>query len=168
MPGQTPEGEQGQTAESSTTAIPRRPARSRPWAGLHAWLHRNPFTSLVTKVVITTVGGLVLLAGLVMLVTPGPGLVALVVGFAILATEWAWAERWVRRAKAWVHASTERARRMDPAVRRRRILLALALVVALVAAVLGYLALFDWPGLVVDAWDAAQGWASFLPDLPGM
>jgi uncharacterized protein (TIGR02611 family) len=48
------------------------------------------------RVVITVVGGLVALAGVVMLLTPGPGLVTLAAGLAILATEYAWAKRALR------------------------------------------------------------------------
>lgn len=51
-------------------------------------------TSNVWKKSAATLGGaLVILAGLIMLVTPGPGLLALVAGLAILATEYDWAER---------------------------------------------------------------------------
>jgi len=35
-----------------------------------------------------------------MLITPGPGVVAILAGLAILASEWAWAERALDRAKA--------------------------------------------------------------------
>ena len=39
-------------------------------------------------------GFLVLAAGIVMLVTPGPGIPAIVLGLGMLALEFAWAERW--------------------------------------------------------------------------
>jgi uncharacterized protein (TIGR02611 family) len=42
-------------------------------------------------------GFLVLLAGVVMLVTPGPGIPVLVLGLGMLALEFAWAERWLER-----------------------------------------------------------------------
>ncbi|HUG84124.1 MAG TPA: PGPGW domain-containing protein [Euzebya sp.] len=45
------------------------------------------------RVVISIVGGVVLLAGLVMIITPGPGLVVMAAGLAILATEYLWAKR---------------------------------------------------------------------------
>jgi tellurite resistance protein TerC len=45
------------------------------------------------------VGFALLLAGLVMLVTPGPGLVTIVLGLALLATEFPWARRWLARIK---------------------------------------------------------------------
>ncbi|MEM9467634.1 MAG: PGPGW domain-containing protein [Actinomycetota bacterium] len=40
-----------------------------------------------------TIGALVCLAGLVMLVAPGPGLVVVAIGLAILARDVAWADR---------------------------------------------------------------------------
>jgi uncharacterized protein (TIGR02611 family) len=43
-------------------------------------------------------GGLVLLAGLIMLVTPGPAFVLIPVGLAMLALEFEWAERLLERA----------------------------------------------------------------------
>ncbi len=43
------------------------------------------------RVAVTLVGGIVLLAGLAMLVFPGPAVVVIPLGFAILATEYAWA-----------------------------------------------------------------------------
>jgi uncharacterized protein (TIGR02611 family) len=43
-------------------------------------------------------GGVVLLAGLVMLVTPGPAFVLIPVGLAMLALEFEWAERLLERA----------------------------------------------------------------------
>lgn len=41
----------------------------------------------------TVVGGVLVVAGIVMLVTPGPGIVTIVLGLAVLAREFAWAER---------------------------------------------------------------------------
>ncbi|GAB2857903.1 PGPGW domain-containing protein [Nocardioides pacificus] len=135
---------------------------------LHARLHRNRVTSLVTKVVVTFIGGLVVLAGIVMMVTPGPGIVAIVVGLGILATEWDWAERWMHAARAKAHAAAERARHEDPAVQRRRVLLVSATVVVVSAAVIGYLVVYDWPGFAVDGWDWVQDISGAVPDLPGM
>ena len=42
-------------------------------------------------------GFVVLAAGLVMLVTPGPGVAAIILGLGMLALEFAWAERWLER-----------------------------------------------------------------------
>jgi len=124
--------------------------------------------SATTKVVVTLVGTAVLTAGLVMMVTPGPGLVGIVAGLAILATEWDWADRWLSGARRKLHEARVAAEAMDPRVRRRRILLGVAVVLGLLAAVTAYVALADWPAWSVSAWDRAQSFLGFLPDLPGM
>jgi uncharacterized protein (TIGR02611 family) len=51
------------------------------------------------RVGITIAGFLVLLAGAAMLVLPGPGIVVIIAGLAILATEYVWAQRLLRIAK---------------------------------------------------------------------
>ena len=51
------------------------------------------------RVGITIAGFAVLLAGLAMLVLPGPGIVVILAGLAILATEYVWAQRLLRIAK---------------------------------------------------------------------
>jgi hypothetical protein len=51
------------------------------------------------KFFIALMGGTVLLVGLAMLVLPGPGLPIMAAGLAILATEFIWARRAMRRAK---------------------------------------------------------------------
>ncbi|MFC6152288.1 PGPGW domain-containing protein [Nocardioides yefusunii] len=137
-------------------------------ARLHTRLHSNPVTGALTKVVVTLAGVVVMLAGVVMMVTPGPGIVALVLGLAILSTEWRWADRWLDFARAKAAAAAEVARTMDPAVRRRRILLATGVLVGVVALVVGALQVWGWPGVAVELWDDLQARASFVPDLPGM
>lgn len=53
-----------------------------------------------TKRIVVLVVGLALVAGgLVMLVLPGPGILVVVAGLAVLATEFAWAEAVLDRAK---------------------------------------------------------------------
>ena len=61
------------------------------------------------------VGGTVTAAGVVMLVTPGPGLLVIVAGLAILATQFAWAERALERMKARARSARDNAsaRRAD-------------------------------------------------------
>ncbi|MBN2241695.1 MAG: PGPGW domain-containing protein [Acidobacteria bacterium] len=48
------------------------------------------------KIAVTIVGGTVILFGIALLVLPGPAVVVIPVGLAILATEYAWARRWLR------------------------------------------------------------------------
>ncbi len=52
------------------------------------------------RIAVTVVGFAVLVAGIVMMVTPGPGVLVIVAGLAILASEWAWAERALDKAKS--------------------------------------------------------------------
>jgi uncharacterized protein (TIGR02611 family) len=124
--------------------------------------------SATTTVVVTLVGTAVLTAGLIMMVTPGPGLLGIVAGLAILATEWDWADRWLTTARRKLEAAKAAAEAMDPRVRRRRLLLTGGLVAAASAAVTVYLVIADWPRWSVDVWDRAQSYLGFLPDLPGM
>jgi uncharacterized protein (TIGR02611 family) len=61
-------------------------------------LHR--FARHAWRGVVLVVGLALIAAGLVMMVTPGPGIAAILAGLALLSTEFAWAKRvldWVRR-----------------------------------------------------------------------
>lgn len=51
------------------------------------------------QAVIAVIGGTVVLIGVVLLVTPGPGIGAMILGLAILATEFVWAQRLLTRVK---------------------------------------------------------------------
>ena len=51
------------------------------------------------KVAVLVIGGTVLVAGAVMLVTPGPGIAGILGGLAILATEFVWARVLLKRLK---------------------------------------------------------------------
>jgi len=53
----------------------------------------------VRRVVVLVVGGTVLLTGVVMLAAPGPGLLTIFAGLTILAAEFAWARRWLKKTK---------------------------------------------------------------------
>jgi hypothetical protein len=46
------------------------------------------------KCVVAMMGGTVLLIGIIMIVTPGPAIVVIPAGLAILATEFAWAKHY--------------------------------------------------------------------------
>jgi uncharacterized protein (TIGR02611 family) len=55
---------------------------------------------MAKRIVICIVGGTVVLLGVVMMVTPGPGIPAILAGLAILGIEFAWARMWLKKAKA--------------------------------------------------------------------
>ncbi|MBO0920293.1 hypothetical protein J1G42_05580 [Cellulomonas sp. zg-ZUI222] len=64
----------------------------------------------VRVVAVTVVGGTVVLTGVAMLVLPGPGILAILAGLALLATEFAWARRWLDRARAAGQAGVDKGR----------------------------------------------------------
>jgi uncharacterized protein (TIGR02611 family) len=140
------------------------PERSR----LYRRMHANPALALASKVAVAVVGGAVLIAGVIMMVTPGPALVLIPLGLAILASEFAWARRWLEKAREQARKAKERAEAMDPKVRRRRMLLTAAAVVVVVGLVVGYVALYDWPSTAVHGWNWVQGLSGWVPELPGM
>lgn len=71
------------------------------------------------RIRIAVMGGTVLAFGVLMLVLPGPGLPVIAAGLAILATEFYWARRAVRRAKGMV-AKVQRHTGLGAWLRRRK------------------------------------------------
>ena len=69
------------------------------------------------RVAVFVVGAALVLCGLVMMVTPGPGLVLIVVGLAVLATEFAWAAALRDKARDQARAAKDKAAER---VRRRK------------------------------------------------
>lgn len=55
--------------------------------------------ALVKRSVVTIVGALIVAAGFALMVLPGPGILLVVVGLAVLATEYAWAQNLLGSAK---------------------------------------------------------------------
>ena len=51
------------------------------------------------RIAVSIAGGVLVLAGLAMLVLPGPGVVVIIAGLAVLATEYVWAQRAMNFAK---------------------------------------------------------------------
>ena len=62
------------------------------------------------RIVVGVVGITVLLIGVIMLVTPGPALVVIPVGLAILSIEFAWARHWLRRLRESISSNNFRNR----------------------------------------------------------
>ena len=66
---------------------------------------RQPKLRTPRKVVVAVVGGTVLLAGIAMVVLPGPAFLVIPLGLAILATEFIWARRWLKKVRALIPKS---------------------------------------------------------------
>jgi uncharacterized protein (TIGR02611 family) len=58
---------------------------------VEAWSNAGPVRAVMVKVLVTVGGPLLIAAGVAMLVLPGPGLVVIALGFALLALEYEWA-----------------------------------------------------------------------------
>jgi tellurite resistance protein TerC len=59
----------------------------------------NSAIRLARKIVVAVIGGTVLLLGLALIVLPGPAFVVIPLGLAILASEFLWARRLLRRVQ---------------------------------------------------------------------
>jgi uncharacterized protein (TIGR02611 family) len=59
-------------------------------------------TRIARKIVVSVIGATVVLAGVAMLVLPGPGWLTIAVGIGILGTEFVWAARVYKRIKRGV------------------------------------------------------------------
>jgi len=64
---------------------------------LSVWNVEN--IKVVKRVIVSVVGATVLLIGVALLVLPGPAFIVIPIGLAILATEYAWARRWLRKVR---------------------------------------------------------------------
>ena len=76
------------------------------------WIGRNS-----KRAVITVVGFMLIITGIILIPLPGPGWLIIFGGLAVLATEYVWAERALDAAKRRAKAATAKAR---ASMRRRR------------------------------------------------
>jgi uncharacterized protein (TIGR02611 family) len=97
------------------------------------------------RVLVVIAGAAVTLAGLALLVLPGPAFVVIPIGLAMLALEFAWAERLLDRAIAQADLAQRKARETTTAQR----VIGAVLTVAVVAAALAAAATWDIPVLPV-------------------
>lgn len=115
----------------------------------------NPASDFAWRLAVLVVGGAVLLAGLVMFITPGPGWAAIFLGLAILASEFAWARRLLDRVKATFRKAATQARGSS----RKRKLLAggLIAVIVVIVAIVGWRSGVDLPFVSSAAVNAQAG-----------
>jgi hypothetical protein len=87
-----------QTAAPSRTTLAPGSRVHATLARLDDWADENAVRAVVRRVAVTVAGPVIVAAGVAMLVLPGPGLVVMGVGFAVLAVEYPWARRVVTAA----------------------------------------------------------------------
>lgn len=56
-------------------------------------------SSFVRRVIVGVIGGTILLAGIALIVLPGPAFLVIPLGLAVLATEFVWARRWLVKGR---------------------------------------------------------------------
>ena len=77
----------------------------------------NPTVRVAKRIVVAIIGGTVLVFGIALIVLPGPAIIVIPAGLAILATEFVWARRWllkVREMTARFRAKGRGARPAEP------------------------------------------------------
>jgi tellurite resistance protein TerC len=67
-----------------------------------------PNAPAVKRVFVTVVGSILLLAGIAMILLPGPAFIVIPLGLAVLASEFEWARRWLRRCQNLFHRLRKR------------------------------------------------------------
>jgi tellurite resistance protein TerC len=75
---------------------------------------------LAKRIAITIIGVSILAVGIVMIVAPGPALVLIPVGLAILGLEFAWARAWLKRLREGISSRNMEARGDRAEGHRRR------------------------------------------------
>lgn len=64
-----------------------------------AFSHKHPALRAIHLMLVTVLGAVFVIAGIIMLVTPGPGWLAIFLGIGLWSTEFAWAHRLNQRVK---------------------------------------------------------------------
>jgi uncharacterized protein (TIGR02611 family) len=72
------------------------------WARIKAAISLKILPAPVRKPIVGVIGSTLVLIGAAMIVLPGPAFIVIPVGVGILATEFAWARRAVRRARVMI------------------------------------------------------------------
>ena len=106
---------------------------------MQVWAKRRPVTHIFWRLTILLVGVALLVAGVAMLVLPGPGWAAIFLGLVILGSEFAWAHKLSLPLKKVFEWGVERAKRQaeNPQSRRKlKVIISAALVVVLAIAIL--------------------------------
>lgn len=111
-----------------------------PHLRARAWARRRQSTHILWQAGVLLVGFGLVVAGIAMLVLPGPGWASIILGLIILASEYAWARRLLEPVRRWAQRAAQAA--LDPRVRRRNIAIVSVLAVAAAAAFAWYVSAF--------------------------
>ena len=76
---------------------------------IRTWFKKTVIGRLVWRIIIGVVGGSVTVAGAIALVGPGPGILIVLAGLGILATEFAWAARVMVHTRTYAQKAADKA-----------------------------------------------------------
>lgn len=113
-----------------------------PHLRARAWARRRRSTHVLWQAGVLLVGFGLVLAGIAMLVLPGPGWAAIILGLIVLASEYAWARRLLDPVRRWARKAADAA--LDPRVRKRNLAIAGSLAVVGVGLAIWYVAAFGF------------------------
>ncbi len=109
------------------------------------------------RMLVFTLGLTLLLAGVLMLVIPGPGWATIILGLVVLASEFTWATRVLDPVKEAARRASEAA--LDPRRRRRNLILGAIAGIAIGVATWWYLATYGTTiQPLMDVLDAVVAW----------
>jgi uncharacterized protein (TIGR02611 family) len=92
-----------------------------PHLRARAWARRRRSTTVLWQAGVLLLGFGLVLAGVAMLVLPGPGWASIILGLIVLASEYAWARRLLDPVRRWAQRAAQAA--LDPRARRRNLLI---------------------------------------------
>jgi len=72
-------------------------------------LHLDDVPTGVRRIIVGVIGGTVLIIGLALIVLPGPAFLVIPLGLGILATEFLWARRWLRKVRGLLKKAKDKA-----------------------------------------------------------
>lgn len=75
---------------------------------LRTWVRKTPAGRLAWRVFIGVLGGGITAIGAVALIGPGPGILVLLAGLGVLATEFAWAGRAMEKTKSVAKSAADK------------------------------------------------------------
>ncbi|CAB4549988.1 unannotated protein [freshwater metagenome] len=75
---------------------------------IRTWFKKTPIGRLVWRVLIGLVGGLITVLGAIALVGPGPGILIVLAGLGILASEFAWAARVMVHTRTYAQKAADK------------------------------------------------------------
>ncbi|MBU6312115.1 MAG: TIGR02611 family protein [Actinomycetales bacterium] len=111
-----------------------------PHLRARAWARRRRSTHVIWQALVLLLGMGLVLAGIAMLVLPGPGWASIILGLIVLASEYAWARRVLDPARRWAKKAADAA--LDPRVRKRNSIIGSVIVLAMVGAGAWYVRAF--------------------------